>query len=98
MPTVSSPNDFNNHFLSISNVVASEIPDSTILPTSYLQSKGDMPSLSFDHVTECDIGKIIMKLNPQKAVGHDGISGQFIHKFSPFLCAPITAIINTEEL
>ena len=87
--------EFNKFFTDIGPKLASELKpkNSNITVESYLTADTRY-SFKFDYVTSLEIQRIINKLLNKSSSGFDHLSSSFIKKIGPFICYPLSKLIN----
>ena len=85
--------EFNHFFVNIGKNLAT---DSDIPYDSYSDYFSKLPNLTFKFklVTEDEVLKKISNIQPKSSCGFDGISTNFLKKYSNVLYKPLTIIIN----
>ena len=86
-------NGMNEHFCSIGEKVANNLPRATTNFKSYLRNKID-ETFFIQPILEPDILKEIYKLKPKKSPGPDNISNKLIKSCAGALVLPLSIIYN----
>lgn len=83
----------NNYFATISNEQQND--DELIqLFDKYHTVKNVEQTFYLSEIDEFDVAMAIDKIDPNKAIGFDGISGSIVKKLKPFLLLPLKLLIN----
>ena len=87
-------NKFNEYFVNVGPKLASKIPLTSTSYKSFLRWNIQCESLFIDPLTEEEIEKELLKLNPKKSVGYDNFSPNVIRDIAPLIKQPLTTIFN----
>ncbi len=86
-------NAFCKYFSSIGKDLASSIPTSNAIPTSYLNDRNP-GSLFLAPTTPEEICKILYKTKSKSSLGPDNISTKLLKDIGPPICVPVSILVN----
>ena len=95
--TITIPNEianrFNNYFTNVGPTLSRQIKKTPKKFTEYLSNKCQN-SIFLEPITQSEVEKELMKLNPNKSSGLDDLSPRVIREIGALISKPLTHIFN----
>ena len=87
-------NKFNEYFTNVGPNLASKIPTVNTSFKAFMSKSRHHESFFIDPVTEEEMEKELLGLNPAKSSGYDSFNLKVIREIAPYIKQPLTSIFN----
>jgi len=87
-------NKFNEYFANVGPKLAEKVPSSSLTFKSFLDNQNHYESFFVDPVTEDEVVRELLKIDPTKSTGIDELSPKVIRQIAPLIKKPLVSIFN----
>ena len=87
-------NKFNEYFANVGPKLAEKVPSSSLMFKSFMDNQNHYESFFVEPVTEDEVERELLKIDPTNSTGIDELSLKVIRQIAPLIIKPLMSIFN----